>query len=102
MTRQAFLARLREGLRGLPTQTVADMMADYEAHIADGAAAGRSEEEVAAALGNPDRLAREIRAESSLNRWCDERSPTESRSLSLFKTNPASTSPMGLSFDSRS
>jgi uncharacterized membrane protein len=76
MTRQAFLARLREGLRGLPTQTVADIMADYEAHFADGAAAGRSEEEVAAALGNPDRLAREIRAESSLNRWRDERSPS--------------------------
>ena len=76
MTRQAFLARLREGLRGLPTQTVADIMADYEAHFADGAAAGRSEEEVATALGNPDRLAREIRAESSLNRWRDERSPS--------------------------
>ena len=26
MTRQAFLARLREGLRGLPAQTVADIM----------------------------------------------------------------------------
>lgn len=76
MTRQAFLARLREGLRGLPTQTVTDIMADYEAHFADGAAEGRSEEEVAAALGNPDRLAREIRAESSLNRWRDERSPS--------------------------
>lgn len=76
MTRQAFLARLREGLRGLPTQTVTDIMADYEAHFADGAAEGRSEAEVATALGNPDRLAREIRAESSLNRWRDERSPS--------------------------
>jgi uncharacterized membrane protein len=76
MTRQAFLARLREGLRGLPTQTVTDIMADYEAHFADGAAAGRSEDEVATALGNPDRLAREIRAESSLNRLHEERSPT--------------------------
>src|SRR6185436_5003516 len=76
MTRQAFLARLREGLRGLPTQTVADIMADYDGHFAEGAAAGRSEEEVATALGNPDRLAREIRAESSLNRWRDERSPS--------------------------
>lgn len=76
MTRQAFLARLREGLRGLPAQAVADIVADYEAHFADGAAAGRSEQEVAAALGSPDRLAREIRAESSLNRWRDERSPS--------------------------
>lgn len=76
MSRQAFLARLREGLRGLPAQAVADIMADYEAHFADGAAAGRSEAEVAAALGSPERLAREIRAESSLNRWRDERSPS--------------------------
>ena len=80
MTRQAFLARLREGLRGLPAQTVADVISDYEAHFADGAAEGRSEDEVAAALGNPDRLAREVRAESSLNRWRDERSPSSAAS----------------------
>ena len=80
MTRQAFLARLREGLRGLPAQTVADVISDYEAHFADGAAEGRSEAEVAAALGNPDRLARELRAESSLNRWRDERSPSSAAS----------------------
>lgn len=76
MTRQAFLARLRDGLRGLPPAAIDDIMADCETHFADGAAAGRSEAEVAAALGNPDRLAREIRAESSLNRWRDERSPS--------------------------
>jgi len=75
MTRQAFMARLREGLRGLPPQTVAEFVADYEAHFTDGEAAGRSEAEVAAALGDPDRLAREIRAESSMTRWREERSP---------------------------
>ena len=73
MTRQAFIARLREGLRGLSAQAVADIVADYDTHFADGAAAGRSEADVAAALGDPDRLAREIRAESSLTRWRDER-----------------------------
>ena len=76
MTRQAFIARLREGLRGLSAQAVADIVADYDTHFADGAAAGRSEADVAAALGDPDRLAREIRAESSLNRWRDERTPS--------------------------
>lgn len=76
MTRQAFIARLREGLRGLPPQTVADIVADYEAHFTDGEAAGRTEAEVAAALGDPDRLAREVRAESTLTRWRDERSPS--------------------------
>lgn len=76
MTRQAFMARLREGLRGLPPQAIADIITDYEAHFIDGAAAGRTEAEVAAALGDPARLAREIRAESTLNRWHEERSPS--------------------------
>jgi uncharacterized membrane protein len=76
MTRQAFMARLREGLRGLPPQAIADIVTDYEAHFVDGAAAGRTEAEVAAALGDPARLAREIRAESTLNRWHEERSPS--------------------------
>ncbi|WP_293904970.1 DUF1700 domain-containing protein [Phenylobacterium sp.] len=80
MTRQAFMARLRAGLRGLPPQSVADVVADYEAHFTDGIAAGRSEEEVAAALGSPDRLAREIRAESTMTRWRDERSPSSAAS----------------------
>lgn len=76
MTRQAFIARLREGLRGLPQQTIDDVVADYETHFVDGEAAGRSEADVAAALGDPGRLARELRAESSLSRWRDERSPS--------------------------
>ena len=76
MTREAFIARLRAGLRGLPPQALADIIADYEAHFADGEAAGRSEAEVAKALGDPDRLAREIRAESTMARWREERSPS--------------------------
>ena len=51
MTRQAFIARLQEGLRGLPPQAVADIVADYDTHFSDGAAAGRTEAEVAEALG---------------------------------------------------
>lgn len=73
MTRQAFLARLREGLAGLPAHTIAEIVTDYETHFDEGAAAGRTEAEVAAALGDPDRLARELRAEHSLKRWESER-----------------------------
>lgn len=74
MNREAFIARLREGLRGLPPHTVADTIADYEAHFSDGEAAGRSEADIAAALGDPARLARELRAEIGLRRWEEERS----------------------------
>ena len=76
MTRQAFMARLREGLAGLPVQTQAEIMADYEAHFTEGEAAGRSEADVAAALGDPGRLARELRAEAGLKRWEEARSPS--------------------------
>jgi uncharacterized membrane protein len=76
MTRQAFMARLREGLRGLPPQTVAEIIADYETHFSEGEAAGRSEADVAAALGDPGRLARELRAEIGLKRWEQERNPS--------------------------
>jgi uncharacterized membrane protein len=76
MTRQAFMARLREGLRGLPPAAQADIVADYENHFAEGAAAGRSEADVAASLGDPGRLARELRAEVGLKRWEEQRSPS--------------------------
>jgi uncharacterized membrane protein len=76
MTRQAFMARLREGLAGLPAQTVADIVADYDTHFADGVAAGRSEDDVAAALGDPGRLARELRAEIGLKAWEENRNPS--------------------------
>jgi uncharacterized membrane protein len=76
MTRQAFMARLREGLAGLPAQTVADIVADYETHFADGVAAGRGEADVAAALGDPGRLARELRAEIGLKAWEENRNPS--------------------------
>ena len=68
MTRQDFIGRLRAGLTGLPEQVRADIVADYETHFSEGAAAGRSEADIAAALGDPERLARELRAEAGLKR----------------------------------
>lgn len=76
MTRQIFLQRLRDGLRGLPPQTIDDIVADYEAHFVEGEAAGRSEAEVAQALGDPDRLARELRAEAGLRLWEEQKNPS--------------------------
>lgn len=75
MNRTFFLQRLRAGLAGLPPAAIDDWMADYEAHFDEGAAAGRSEADLAVALGDPDRLAREIRAEIGLRRWEAERTP---------------------------
>jgi len=76
MNRQDFIDRLRRGLRGLPQSAMTESIADYETHFAEAMAAGRSESEVSAALGDPDRLAREVRAQIGLKRWDMERNPS--------------------------
>ncbi|MBE7619770.1 DUF1700 domain-containing protein [Komagataeibacter sp. FXV2] len=75
-SRQMFLDQLRAGLRGLPRHVIDDIVSEYETHFDEGHAAGRSDGDIAAALGDPVRLARELRAETGLRRWEDERSLT--------------------------
>jgi uncharacterized membrane protein len=65
--------RLRNGLVGLPQTTINEIAADYEGHFDEGKAAGRTEIEIADALGDPERHAREIRAEAGLKRWETDR-----------------------------
>ncbi|MEZ2328915.1 DUF1700 domain-containing protein [Mesorhizobium sp. RCC_202] len=67
MNKDAFLQTLRQGLAGLPAHEIDDIVGDYAAHFAD--ASGRGEAEVATALGDPARLARELRAEAGLRRF---------------------------------
>jgi uncharacterized membrane protein len=74
MNRATFMNELRAGLSGLHSQDVNEILADYDSHFADGAAHGRSEDEVAQALGDPARLARELRAEAGFKRWENDRS----------------------------
>lgn len=76
MTRADFIAQLRKALTGLAPQYIDEIVADYEAHFSEGLAAGRSEADVAQALGDPQRLGRELRAEKGLRRWETERSPS--------------------------
>jgi uncharacterized membrane protein len=83
MTRSEFIARLRAGLIGIPEMARNEITADYEAHFNEGAAAGRSEADVALALGDPDRLARELKAEAGLKRWETERNP-EGAAAAIF------------------
>lgn len=75
MNRDDFLAELRTALRGLPAAEIDEIVADYSAHFSEGRAAGRNDAEVAAALGDPARLARELRTESGLKRWQSRRTP---------------------------
>jgi uncharacterized membrane protein len=75
MTRAGFITGLRQNLRGLSNKEVADILADYEEHFSDAMAAGRSESDVAAALGDPAQLAGELSAETGLRRWEAKRNP---------------------------
>jgi uncharacterized membrane protein len=75
MSRAEFIAQLRRALSGLAPKEVDDIVADYHAHFDEGLAAGRSEQDVASALGDPLRLARELRAEAGLRRWETQRTP---------------------------
>lgn len=76
MSRVAFMGALRAGLQGMPGPAIDDIVADYENHFADGMADGRSEADIAAALGDPGRLARELRAEGTMKRWEEKRNPS--------------------------
>lgn len=75
MTQDEFLSILHDRLRGLPPAEIEELMDDYASHFAEGRAAGRSDAEIAAALGDPVRLARELRAAAGLRRWESARTP---------------------------
>ncbi len=74
MKQDAFIQRLRQGLASLPKQEVDDIVADYREYIGDAIAAGRKEEEVLSALGDPDKLAREFKAQATYRQWQARRS----------------------------
>jgi uncharacterized membrane protein len=67
--RAEFLATLRAGLRGAPREAVDEIIADYTTHFDEGAAASRSEADIAAALGDPLTLADELRMELCIGRF---------------------------------
>ena len=75
MSRTLFIARLRQGLKGLSPNEIDDIVLDYEAHFSDAVADGRNETEVAASLGDALRLGGELSAETKLQRWEGRRSP---------------------------
>jgi uncharacterized membrane protein len=75
MTKAEFLDTLRRRLAGLPRAEIDETLCDYARHFDEGLSAGRSEVEIAQALGDPMRLARELRAEAGFRRWEEARTP---------------------------
>jgi uncharacterized membrane protein len=75
MSRALFIARLRQGLKGLSPDEIDEIVMDYEAHFSDAIAAGRSDGDVAASLGDAMQLGSELSAETKLRRWELRRNP---------------------------
>lgn len=74
MTQDEFIQQLRHELGSLPKQVVDEIVADYREYFGDALAAGRSEAEVVAALGDPVKLARELKAQATFRQWETRRS----------------------------
>ncbi len=86
MKKHAFLNTLRRGLSGLPDDVIEEIMSDYSAHFAESESRGRSEAEVASALGDPARIARELRADVGLKRFEAHWSPANFISAAVALT----------------
>lgn len=56
MTKAEFMARLQTALSQMPQQERDDILNDYEEHFRIGGEQGKTEEEIAAALGSPEEL----------------------------------------------
>ncbi|MBO7814633.1 DUF1700 domain-containing protein [Burkholderia pseudomallei] len=74
MKQDAFIQRLRQALGSLPKRDVDEIVADYREYIGDALSAGCTEEDVIAALGEPEKLARELKAQANFRQWEERRS----------------------------
>ncbi len=66
MNRQQFLIELKRSLGNLAEREKSEILYDYEEHFRAAAAEGKSEEEIAASLGNPRTLGRSFRVDAML------------------------------------
>ncbi len=64
MNKDQFMQNLKNRLESLGPTAVAEILADFEDHFANGLSRGKSETEIAAELGNPDDIAQQYIDES--------------------------------------
>lgn len=76
MTREDFLRKLHRGLSGMSPAAIDDIMADYTEHFDAAHQEGRTDAEVADALGDPWRISRELKLEAGVRRWEEGRTPS--------------------------
>lgn len=67
MNQAQFLQALQKHLEGLSPEEGADILQDFTEHFTIGLTEGKTEEEIAASLGSPSHIAREMLASYHLN-----------------------------------
>ena len=77
MTKQEFLASLREGLRGLPPADIEERIAFYDEMIDDRMEEGLTEEEALAEMGSVESVIAQITAETPLVKLVKEKVRSE-------------------------
>ncbi len=73
MNKQEFLARLREGLYGLPQEDIEERLTFYSEMIDDRMEEGLSEEEAVSAVGSVPKIVAQVIADSPLEKISKER-----------------------------
>nr|WP_314628557.1 DUF1700 domain-containing protein [uncultured Janthinobacterium sp.] len=75
MNKQDYLDALRRALAGLPPDLVAKTLDYYEQTFIEGAAAGRSEQEIAGDLGDPKKIALTLRTSTQRQAFEQKKTP---------------------------
>jgi uncharacterized membrane protein len=75
MGKNEYLAALKRAMDGIDPESQARTLAYYEQRFIDGLAAGRSEEEIAADLDEPKKIAMTLRASSHREAFAQKKSP---------------------------
>jgi len=83
MDKQAYLDALRKALAGLPPETVAKTLAYYEQRFVDGVMAGRTEQEIAADLGEPRKIAMTLRANVHMSAFEQKKTPVNAARMAV-------------------
>ena len=87
MNKQEFMRKLGKSISGLPETDKQELLADYEEHFQNAIADGKTEEEIARRLGNPNQIGRGMELEGLLGDG-----QTEGRGKRIIRALFASTS----------
>ena len=74
MNKDEYIEKLTKLLKRLPKEEREDIISDYEEHFMIGLEKGRSEAEISKALGSPNNVAKQIKAEYMVKRAEDKQS----------------------------